>query len=72
MNRILIASVACVMLAGTGAATAQGLFGSTDNRYREADSYIDQYGREVIFDPATGRVIAIVQPVGEKKKRTKN
>ena len=66
MNRILIASVACVMLAGTGAATAQGLFGSTDNRYREADSYIDQYGREVIFDPATGRVIAIVPP-GERR-----
>ena len=34
--------------------------------YREAESYIDQYGREIIWDPQTGRVIAIV-PRGERR-----
>ncbi len=66
MIRLLTASVALVLLAEGGAAQAQGLFGSDRYEYREAESYIDQYGREVIYDPQTGRVIAIV-PRGERR-----
>lgn len=65
MIRLLIISATCALIAGTDVASAQ-LFGSGDNRYREADSYIDQYGREVIFDRETGRVIAVVPP-GERR-----
>jgi lipoprotein-anchoring transpeptidase ErfK/SrfK len=33
---------------------------------REVESYIDQYGREVLWDPRTGRIIGIVPP-GERR-----
>ncbi|MBO6903234.1 MAG: L,D-transpeptidase [Rhizobiaceae bacterium] len=66
MIRLLVISVMCSLIAGTGVASAQSLFGSGDGRYREADSYIDQYGREVIFDVQTGQVIAVVPP-GERR-----
>jgi lipoprotein-anchoring transpeptidase ErfK/SrfK len=33
---------------------------------REVESYIDQYGREVLWDPSTGRIIGIV-PRGERR-----
>lgn len=66
MIRLLVISVMCSLIAGANAASAQSLFGSGDGRYREADSYIDQYGREVIFDVQTGQVIAVVPP-GERR-----
>ncbi|MBO6717613.1 MAG: L,D-transpeptidase [Rhizobiaceae bacterium] len=58
--------MALVFVADAGTAYAQGLFGQSRDEYRRAESYIDQYGREVIYDPETGRVIAIV-PRGERR-----
>lgn len=66
MVRLLMTSLILAVV-GTGtAAQAQGWFDSRDDRYREARSYIDQYGREVIYDAQSGRVIAIV-PRGERR-----
>ncbi|MBO6636385.1 MAG: hypothetical protein JJ937_17890, partial [Parvibaculum sp.] len=66
MIRSLIVCMALVFVADAGTAYAQGLFGQSRDEYRRAESYIDQYGREVIYDPETGRVIAIV-PRGERR-----
>jgi lipoprotein-anchoring transpeptidase ErfK/SrfK len=66
MIRQLVTPLILGLLATCGAAQAQGLFGSGNTEYREAESYIDQYGREVIYDPRNGRVIAIV-PRGERR-----
>jgi lipoprotein-anchoring transpeptidase ErfK/SrfK len=66
MNRYALLVAGLALFATVPAAQAQGLFGSERYQVREVESYIDQYGREVIWDPRTGQILAIV-PRGERR-----
>lgn len=50
----------------SGHPEARSLLQNVQYDVREVESYIDQYGREVLWDPQTGRIIGIV-PRGERR-----
>ena len=78
MKRSVLAVFAFALV--TTASQAQGMSGlgstlgqpnapllqNVQYEVREVESYIDQYGREVLWDPRTGRIIGIVPP-GERR-----